>query len=78
MPKLFFNQMCNGELIKDWEGAEFENLEDARSEAVASGRELAADLLLSGKGLASFSIEVADEVGNTIFVVALDEVLQIA
>jgi hypothetical protein len=77
MPKLFFNQKCNGESIKDWEGTEFENLEDARNEAVASGRELAADLLLSGKGLASFSIEVADDVGNTIFVVALDEVLQI-
>jgi len=60
------------------EGAKFKNLENARKEAVASGRELAADWPLSGNRLASISIKVADEVGNTIFVAALEEVLQLS
>lgn len=76
MPKYFFHQIFSETRIDDREGAEFEGLQAVRPECVASAREIASDMIISGKGLHPITFEVTDEFGKIVLVVPFEEALQ--
>jgi hypothetical protein len=49
------------ELIHDPEGSELATMEDARSQALKSARELWADAIKSGRSLGADAVVIADE-----------------
>jgi hypothetical protein len=76
MKTLFLHHWLDGQLIKDPEGAAFDDLRSARREALASAREIVAAELLRGRGLIPVTVEIVDEYGATLLSVPFDEAIQ--
>ena len=68
MARYFFHIKDGAELIQDPEGSELATMEDARSQALKSARELWADAIKSGRSLAADAVVIADEQGGLTFV----------
>jgi hypothetical protein len=68
MARYFFHLKDGAELIQDPEGSELATMEDARSQALKSARELWADAIKSGSALGVDAIVIADEQGGLTFV----------
>ena len=68
MPHYFFHVRDGGTLLPDdGESAEFESIEQVRSEAIQSAREILSNAALSGKaGSLNQQIEVMDEAGTMV------------
>lgn len=76
MVKFFLHQVFEGHCIRDPDGADFQNLDDARLEAVAAAQEITANSLRAGKGLVTITFEIADEAGNIVAVIPFHSVLK--
>jgi DNA repair ATPase RecN len=73
MPHFFFHTR-DGERLRDEEGSDCENLTDARRSAVALASSMVNDnpeLVLEH---ASFSVEVTDVTGQTVFLVEINAI----
>ena len=68
MPHYFFHVRDGGTLLpNDNEGIEFGSVEQVRSEAIQSAREILSNAALSGKaGSLNTQIEVTDEAGTMV------------
>ena len=68
MARYFFHIKDGADLIQDPEGSELATMEDARSQALKSARELWADAIKSGRSLGADAVVIADEQGGLTFV----------
>jgi hypothetical protein len=75
MQRLFLHLRSDDNLIRDDEGCLFADLEDAKTEALATGREMIADWVGKRKKLGTFQIEVQDQEGQVLAVMPLREML---
>jgi hypothetical protein len=75
MPRYFFHVRHGDTFTRDEEGQELANAAAARHEAVSAGREILGEKLLHGGGLDSRVIEIADEAGQLIGSVNINDVL---
>ena len=75
MPRYFFHVREGSTLNRDDEGQELPDVEAARREAIATGREILGEKLLHGGSLNGRSIEIADETGRVVDVVNARDVL---
>jgi Domain of unknown function (DUF6894) len=66
--RYYFHIKDGAELIHDPEGSELATMEDARSQALKSARELWADAIKSGSRLGADAVIIADEHGALTFV----------
>jgi hypothetical protein len=67
MPRYFFHILQLGDdSIPDDEGAEFEDYEAAKHEALESVRDLAVDAIKRGSRLSGLAIEITDERGKVL------------
>lgn len=66
MPRYFFHIRNNEEIVPDDEGANFDDYEAARGEAVASARDLAINAIRLGEHVSGWKIEIADEKGKVL------------
>ena len=64
MARYFFHIKDGADLIQDPEGSELATMEDARSQALKSARELWADAIKSGRSLGADAVVIADEHGG--------------
>ncbi len=76
MSKFFLHQVFASHRISDPDGSEFQNLNDARIEALAAAQEITANSLRAGKGLVAIDFEIADDAGNILSVVPFHKVLE--
>ncbi len=77
MIRLFFHIRQGDRLSKDPEGAEFQDVETARAEAVRSARELLSQRVLNGEEIDGQSFELTDESGAVVDTVKFLEVLRL-
>ncbi|SFB64640.1 hypothetical protein SAMN03159496_06519 [Rhizobium sp. NFR07] len=63
MSRYFFHIRDGANLTKDTEGAEFENIDLAKDEALRSARELLAQRLLNNEVIDGQSFEITDDNG---------------
>lgn len=75
MPRYFFHILQQGKVIADHEGSEMPNLEWAKSEAVASAKDVARQDIAEGASLQGACIEIHDEQGRVLASVGIHEVL---
>ena len=68
MARYYFHIKDGADLIKDPEGTELLTVDDARSQALKSARELWADAIKSGRDLGADAVVIADEQGSLTFV----------
>jgi hypothetical protein len=68
MPRYFFHILHpdSSSPILDDEGAEFEDYEAAKHEAVESARDLAIDAIKRGNKVDGFAVEIMDEAGKVL------------
>jgi hypothetical protein len=71
MQRLFLHFREGGELLRDQEGCLFADLEDAKAEALVTGREVAADWIRQGKRVSALQIEIQDQEGRVLAVMPL-------
>ncbi|WJH38319.1 hypothetical protein N7E02_06630 (plasmid) [Aliirhizobium terrae] len=77
MIRLFFNIREGERLSKDPEGAEFQDIEMARAEAVRSARELLSQRVLNGEEIDGQSFELTDDNGAVVDTVKFRDVLRL-
>lgn len=75
MPRFYFHVRQGGLLVPDLEGTELPDRGCARDEAVNCARDLAAERIRAGRGLAGRSIEIEDEQGVLVDSVSLLDVI---
>ena len=69
MPRFFFNaRRADGEVIRDQEGVEYADIEEARAEAERANVEVRSKLLATEprSAICSGTVEVADETGSVL------------
>jgi hypothetical protein len=76
MSKFFLHQVFASHRVPDPDGYQFENLNEARIEALAAAQEITSNSLRSGKGLVAIDFEIADEAGNILAVIPFQRVLE--
>ena len=76
MAHYFFN-IVDGVRIDDEEGQELPDLEAARAEAVKSARSIMADAIWTGRLPLDEEIEIADQKGQVLAIVAFAEAVYI-
>ena len=78
MSHLYFHIREDGELIEDWEGAEYSSLAYARVDAVKAAREIMAARVAAGKLPNHSTFEISDVSGKVVLVMpfldALDQI----
>jgi hypothetical protein len=75
MTRYFFHILhSDSQPVLDDEGAEFEDIEMAKSEAIASLRDLAADAVKHGKKVTGLAIQVTDAGGTITETVTTKEI----
>ena len=73
MQHLFFDIRSGETLIKDAEGEDFANREDAKAGALTSAREIMADSLVHRRRPDGRQFVIKDEQDNTVLVVPFEE-----
>ena len=73
----YFLHIVDGKFIRDDEGQDFECLEAAKAEAVASARSLMRDAIWHGRLPLNESIQIADAQGQVLDTVAFRDVIEI-
>ncbi|GGG05945.1 MULTISPECIES: DUF6894 family protein [Rhizobium] len=77
MIRFYFHIREGDRLFKDPEGAEFQNVETARAEAVRSARELLSQRVLNGEEIDGQSFELTDDSGAVVDTVKFRDVLRL-
>ncbi|GGG22243.1 hypothetical protein GCM10010924_59730 [Rhizobium wenxiniae] len=77
MIRLYFHIRQGDRLSKDPEGAEFNDLETARAEAVRSARELLSQRVLNGEEIDGQAFELTSEDGAVVDTVRFRDVLRL-
>jgi hypothetical protein len=77
MVRLFFHIREGNRMSKDPEGAEFENVEAARMEAVRSARELLSQRVLNGEEIDGQVFELTGDDGTVMATVRFSDVLRL-
>ncbi|WP_312408186.1 DUF6894 family protein [Rhizobium sp.] len=77
MVRLFFHIREGNRMSKDPEGAEFENVEAARMEAVRSARELLSQRVLNGEEIDGQVFELTGDDGTVMATVRFRDVLRL-
>jgi hypothetical protein len=75
MPHLYLHLRDGDTLLKDPEGREFRSLDEARTEAILSARELMSAKVLAGKKPTHSRFEIADYDDNVVLVVWFEEAI---
>jgi len=75
MPRYFFYIVQNGKEIADHEGNEYSSLEEAKSEAIASAKDVARQDIAEDRSLKDACVEIRDESGAVLAAVEIHEVL---
>ena len=73
--RYYFHIKDGADLIRDQEGTELATADAARVQALRSARELWADAIKSGKPLGADAVIIADEQGETLTFVPMNEAL---
>lgn len=76
MPRFFFH-LKDGVTLCDEEGMSFATVDEARTEAVRTAREIMADEVRRGSLTLVDRIEIADEGGNPVTVVTFADAIRI-
>lgn len=66
MPRFYLHIRDGHELIKDGDGVDLPDVNSAQEEALASAREIFADLIRAGKLLDGRQFEIVNEVGQVV------------
>jgi hypothetical protein len=75
MPKLHLHVRGNDFLAEDWEGAEYDSLDEARAEAIRGARQIMAERLMRGEVLDGSMIEIVDAAGKVVIQVPFKDAL---
>jgi hypothetical protein len=75
MARYFFYIVQDGKEIADHEGNEFSGLDEAKSEAVASAKDVARQDIAESRSLKDACIEIRDESGAVLAAIDIQEVL---
>jgi hypothetical protein len=75
MPRYFFYIVQDGKEIADHEGNEFSGLDEAKSEAVATAKDVARQDIAESRSLKDACIEIRDESGAVLASIDVHEVL---
>jgi len=70
MPKYFFHHITKAGRVRDIEGTDLADLEQARNEAVLDARSLMSDAIRQGRDISSRSIQISDDRGNVLLTVS--------
>lgn len=73
MPRYFLNLRHRGELVQDVEGADYTNLEAARTDAILSAREIMANRVMRGKRAEGGRFEIVDDKGEVVLAVPFED-----
>lgn len=73
MPRYFFHHATKAGVVRDLEGTDLPDLEQARAEAILDARSLMSDAILQGRDISSRSIQITDEEGKVHLVVPFVE-----
>jgi hypothetical protein len=76
MKRYFFHTRQSGQMVRDEEGDEFADVEEARKSAISSVRELVAARIKSGLMVSDEQMEVCDEAHVLQFTVTFHDVVQ--
>ncbi len=76
MPRFFINFQTGDLIAKDDEGQDYPGLEEARSAALASARELLADNIRSASRNALDAVIITDESGVEVMMISAKDVLR--
>jgi hypothetical protein len=76
VPRYFFHIRDGDELIEDFEGSEFPDLETAKAEALETALDIIAERVRSSVDLDGRAFEIADEDGIVLAVIPLREMLR--
>ncbi|AYD04618.1 hypothetical protein [Neorhizobium sp. NCHU2750] len=77
MIRLYFHIREGDRLSRDPEGAEFQDVQTAHTEAVRSARELLSQRVLNGEEIDGQSFELTDESGAVVDTVKFRDVLRL-
>lgn len=77
MPRFYLHIRDGNELIEDDNGVDLPDENAAREEALASAREILADLIRAGKLLDGQQFEIVNEVGQMIAMIPFKAVLKL-
>jgi hypothetical protein len=75
MPKFFINYQSGDLIAKDDEGQDYPGLEEARSAALASAREILADNIRSATGNPLDAVIITNESGVELMMISAKDVL---
>jgi hypothetical protein len=75
MPKFFINYQSGDLIAKDDEGQDYPGLEEARSAALASAREILADNIRSATGNVLDAVIITNESGVELMMISAKDVL---
>lgn len=75
MPKYFLHLRERDELVRDVEGAKFDDLNAARDEARNAIRDIVAEHIASGQELRLQTVEICDDKGGHVATVRLAEAI---
>jgi hypothetical protein len=75
MPRFFINYQSGDLIAKDDEGQDYPGVEEARSAALASARELLADNIRSASRNALDAVIITDEGGVEVMMISAKDVL---
>jgi hypothetical protein len=75
MPRYYFNIVTRNSVREDFEGSELSSLEQARSEAIEDARALMSDAILLGQDISSRRLEICDEEGDVLLIVAFADAI---
>lgn len=75
MPHYYFHVRSPDGTARDEEGSDLPDLGAAREMALATGRELVADAVKSGRDRTLESVSIADESGRELAAVSIDDLL---
>jgi hypothetical protein len=76
MRRYFFHIRHNGETVMDEEGDEFESVDEARTSAIHSVRELVASSFKKGHRIADKYMDVHDDMGDLVASISFHGVIE--
>jgi hypothetical protein len=75
MPRFFLHIREGEKVLEDSEGQEFLSLDEARTEAVLSARELMAARMVAGRRTDHSKFEIVDASGHTVLIFPFEQAL---
>jgi hypothetical protein len=73
--RYYFNLRTPSGIVQDVEGSELPSLDEAREEAIKDARLLMSDAVRQGRDISGRSVEICNEAGDVLIVVAFREAI---